>query len=48
MRRRNEFVMPTKNAHGIVARDFSGRDFPQIFVADFPDVNNSRIADPVE
>jgi Tol biopolymer transport system component len=40
--------MPTKNAQGMVARDFSGRDFLQIFVADFPDANNNGIADPIE
>jgi hypothetical protein len=40
--------MPTKNAQGMPARDFSGRDFMQIFLTDFPDANNNGIADPIE
>lgn len=40
--------MPAKNAQGTVAHDFSGRDFMQIFLTDFPDANNNGIADPIE
>jgi hypothetical protein len=40
--------MPTKNAQGMVTQDFSGRDFLQIFLTEFPDTNNNGIADPIE
>jgi Tol biopolymer transport system component len=40
--------VPTKNEQGLAALDAGGRDFLQIFVADFPDANNNGIADPLE
>jgi len=40
--------VPTRNVAGVLVRDFSDRDFLQVFVADFPDDNNNGIADPIE
>ena len=40
--------VPTRNDQGVIAKDATGRDFLQVFVADFPDANNNGIADPIE
>jgi len=40
--------MPTRNSLGMLVQDFSGRDFLQVFVAEFPDSDGNGVADPVE
>jgi len=40
--------VPTYDASGKLVKDFSGNDFRQIFLTNFPDSNNNGIADPIE
>ncbi len=40
--------VPIHDAAGKRQADFAGRDFRQIFLADFPDSNGNGIADPIE